>query len=134
MLVNTIAGPARPESSGFGYGLCDTASDINSKTVTIENYNISANGIVSINFTNAVLANSTLNINNWGDKAMFYHNAAITDGIIVAGDTATFIYDGEKYHCIAIDTAKETAASIPILTSDPANPKTGDMWIISSNS
>ena len=44
-----------------------------------------------------------MNINSKGAKNIFYRGAAITAGIINAGDTATFIYDGTQYHLLSVD-------------------------------
>ena len=89
---------------GQGYGVCDTAESTLAKVCTISSYSSAVGGIVSIKFTNAVPANSTLNIRTRGAKKIFYRGVAITDGIIKAGDTATFIYDGTQYHLISLDS------------------------------
>lgn len=92
------------ESLGSGYGTCTTAAATVAKVVTLTNYSLVVNGIVSVKFTYAVPASATLNINSKGAKAIFYKGAAITANIIKAGDTATFIYDGTQYHLIAVDS------------------------------
>ena len=66
-------------------------------------YTLVANGVVGVIFTYDVLANSTLNIKAKGAKPIYYQGAAITEGVIKAGDTATFIYDGTNYNLISID-------------------------------
>jgi hypothetical protein len=85
------------------YGTCSTAAATVAKTVSYSNYALATGGIVSIRFANAVPANSTLNINGKGAKAIYYQNAPIIAGIIGAGMTATFIYDGSYYHLISTD-------------------------------
>jgi hypothetical protein len=90
-------------SLGQGYGTCSTDAATAAKAVTLSSYALTTNGIVSVKFTNAVPANATMNINSKGAKAIYYKGAAITDGIINAGDTATFIYNGTNYHLLAID-------------------------------
>ena len=94
--------PTNP-SLGHGYGTCTTAEATLAKTSTISSYTLTTGGSVSIKFTNAVPANSTLNIRTRGAKKIFYKGSAITDGIIKAGDTATFVYDGTQYQLISID-------------------------------
>jgi hypothetical protein len=91
-----------PASLGFGYGTCTTAAATAAKAVTIENYTLVVGGIVSVHFTNAVPANATLNIRTRGAKPIFHHNAAITAGVIGAGQTATFMYDGTNYNLIGL--------------------------------
>ncbi len=99
-----------PVKLGFGYTTCSTAEATAAKTAALSSYTLTANGIVSVKFTNAVGAGATLNINSKGAKAIHYRGAAITDGIIKAGDTATFIYS-TYYHLIAIDRANPTKTS-----------------------
>lgn len=94
--------PTNP-SLGHGYGTCSTAEATLAKTCSISSYTLTAGGSVSIKFTNAVPANSTLNIRTRGAKKIFYKGSAITNGIIKAGDTATFVYDGTQYQLISID-------------------------------
>ena len=91
-------------SLGHGYGVCSTTEATLAKACTISSYTLSTGGSVSVKFTNAVPANSTLNIRTRGAKKIFYKGAAITDGVIKAGDTATFVYDGTQYQLISIDS------------------------------
>ena len=91
------------------YGTSSTAATTSSKTSTINGYVLKTGGLVSIKFTEQVNASATLNINNGtsdtGAKDIYYNEAAITDGIIKAGDVATFIYDGTYYQLVSINTA-----------------------------
>lgn len=91
-----------PVKLGFGYGTCTTAAATAAKTASISSYALTAGGIVSIKFDNDVPANATLNITSKGAKAIYHRGAAITAGVIKAGDTATFIYS-TYYHLISID-------------------------------
>ena len=91
-----------PVKLGFGYTTCSTAEATLAKVASLNSYALTTGGIVSIRFSNNVPANSTLNINSKGAKAIYFKNAAITDGIIKAGDTATFIYS-TAYRLISID-------------------------------
>ena len=90
-------------SLGQGYGTCATAEATTAKEVTLSSYAFSTGGIVAVKFTYAVPANATMNINSKGAKNIFYRGAAITAGIIKAGDIATFMYDGTQYHLLAVD-------------------------------
>lgn len=93
-----------PQSLGFGYGTCDTAAATAAKAVTLSGYDLVNNGIVSVKFTYDVPASATMNINSKGAKSIYYHGAAITAGIIKAGDIATFMYYNNIYHLIAVDS------------------------------
>ena len=77
--------------------------------VTLTDYLLVTNGIVSVKFTNAVPSSATLNINSKGAKAIYYRGSAITAGILNAGDTGTFVYDGTQYHLVAIDQSGGSA-------------------------
>lgn len=90
-------------SLGQGYGTCSTAEATTAKAVSLSGYSLAKGGIVAVKFTYAVPASATMNINSKGAKAIYYKGAAITAGIIKAGDVATFIYDGSQYHLISID-------------------------------
>lgn len=91
-----------PPKLGFGYGTCTTAALTVAKTASISSYTLVAGGIVAIKFDNDVPANATLNISSKGAKAIYYKGAAITAGVIKAGDTVTMIYS-TYYHVLSID-------------------------------
>lgn len=93
-----------PADLGFGYGTCSTAEGTTEKACSVVDYVLTTGGFVTIKFANAVDAGATLNINGEGAKAAYYRGAAITAGIIEAGDTATFVYDGANYHLLAVDS------------------------------
>ena len=97
--ANTTYTPAK---LGQGYAVCSTAAATVAKTASISSYTLVAGGIVAIKFTNDVPANATLNITSKGAKAIYYKGAAITAGVIKAGDTVTMIYS-TYYHVLSID-------------------------------
>lgn len=92
-------------SLGQGYGPCRQSASVSAKTAAVPNYILSVGGVVSVKFTNDVESGATLNVTNQGAKPIYHKGAAITDGIINGGDTATFIYDGTNYHLIGLDRA-----------------------------
>lgn len=104
------AGYTNNIAQGQGYGTCSTAEATKAKTVSITSYALVTYGIVTIKFTNAVPAGATLNITSKGAKAIYYKGAAITDNVIQAGDTVTFMYS-TYYHIISIDRANPTKTS-----------------------
>lgn len=111
-------------SLGQGYMSCTTAEATTAKVVTASSYALTTGGVCTIKFTYAVPANSTLNINSKGAKNIYYRGAKITNGVIQAGDTATFIYDGTQYQLISID-----APSTIISSTEPSSPPNGTVWI-----
>ena len=104
-----------PPKLGFGYGTCTTAAATAAKTASISSYALNTGGIVSIKFDNDVPAGATLNITSKGAKAIYHRGAAITGGVIKAGDTATFVYS-TYYHLIAIDR-DEAGDTLPTVTA-----------------
>lgn len=106
--TNTTYTPAK---LGQGYAVCSTAAATAAKTASISSYALTAGGIVAIKFDNDVPANATLNISSKGAKAIYYHGAAITAGVIKAGDTVTMIYS-TYYHVLAIDRDEAPVTSV----------------------
>lgn len=88
---------------GQGYATCTTAESTTAKVGVLSSYNLVTGGVVVVKFTNAVPASATLNINSKGAKPIYYKGAAITAGIIKAGDMVTFMYNGTAYMLISID-------------------------------
>ena len=100
-------------SLGQGYATCSTAEATVAKTATLSSYALTTGGIVAVKFTYAVPASATLNINSKGAKAIYHRGAAITAGVIKAGDIATFMYDGTQtqYHLLTVDRDENTTYS-----------------------
>lgn len=114
-------------SLGQGYGTCATAAATVAKVVTLSSYSLTTGGIVSVKFTYAVPASATMNINSKGAKSIYYRGAAITAGVINAGDIATFIYNGSQYHLLTIDTS---ARNLVYSTTEPTSGLyTNMVWI-----
>ena len=88
---------------GHGYATCTTAASTIAKVASLSSYKLSTGGYVSVKFSNDVPAGATLNINSQGAKAIYYKGAAITDGVIKAGDTAMFVYSS-RYHLVSVDS------------------------------
>jgi hypothetical protein len=94
-------------SLGNGIGSCTPVSGSTDLTVTLSGYTLATGGRVTILFSGDMPADATLNINDKGAKAITAKGAngvaAITEGVIKNGDTATFIYDGIYYQLLSID-------------------------------
>lgn len=90
---------------GFGLANQTNTSDSTSINATLENYCKTTNGIVCVKFNRDVLANSVLYINNQEGGHIKYRGSNITDNIIKAGDTVTFIYNYPSgFHVLSIDS------------------------------
>ena len=99
----------KPTNATFGQGIVRTkvsnavgATDI---AVTFTGYALENGGVVSLAFVNNVPAGATLNINAKGAKPIYYKEAALTDGIIKAGDRCVFMYNSGngRYYLLAND-------------------------------
>lgn len=89
---------------GQGYGTQNNSAASSSVTAQINSYaGAIVGGIVVIYFNYDVPANATLNITNKGAKPIYFRNRQITEGVIKAGDTATFMYSTNKYMLICND-------------------------------
>lgn len=100
-------------SLGQGYATCSTAAATKAKTASLSSYSLTTGGIVAVRFTYDVPAGATLNINSKGAKAIYYRNAAITAGVIKAGDIATFIYS-TYYRLISLDRGMTTLSDLGV--------------------
>lgn len=107
--------------SGQGYGTCETAAATTAKVVTLSNYELNTGGIIAVKFTYNVPANATLNVNSKGAKNIKYKNANIIAGIINAGETATFMYDGSYYHLLSTDRERFVTTLVPYGTQITAS-------------
>lgn len=96
-------------SSWNGYGSCSTDPESNQSSpmvVTMSGYEIHTGGIVVVKFTHNVRGNSTMNINGQGAKPIYKDDSPITSGVILAGSTATFMYDGTNYNLVSVSNAQ----------------------------
>lgn len=89
--------------NGFGYSVCSTATGTNAKTVSDPYYRKIQNAYYTVTFSYAVNAGATLNINSWGAHPILYRRNNVATGIILAGDTVTFMFDGTNYNIVSID-------------------------------
>ena len=89
-------------SLGIAYGTCTTGASETDKEVTASGYNLRPGGFISVKFSYDVPEDATMNVNNQGERDIYYRGSAISDGVIKAGDIATFVLS-THYHLIAID-------------------------------
>lgn len=109
------------------YGTCTTAEETTAKTSAITNYVLTTGALAAIKFTYAVPASATLNINSTGVKNIYYQGAAITAGIINAGDLVTFVYDGTQYAVVSIDHRGITEAEIDEIFGEVSSTLSSDI-------
>lgn len=121
-----------PPKLGFGYGTCSTAAATVAKTASITNYALTTGAYVTIKFENDVPASATLNITSKGAKPIWFHGAAITAGIIKAGDYVTMVYSGSYYHIVSIDRYP-TAADVGAVAADQGSGNAGKFLSIAND-
>lgn len=98
-----ISSSASNLSLGNAYGTCSTAAATVAKTVSLSGFVLNTHGRIAVKFTYEVPASATLNVNSTGAKAIYYRGSALTAGMILAGDTAEFIYDGSNWILTSVD-------------------------------
>ena len=89
------------------YGECSTEAATAIKTVACDGYQLLTGNHIDVKFavTNtAAVADLQLNINNTGAKSIKYQDGnLLTPGMLAAGRTYTFVYDGTCYQLIGFD-------------------------------
>lgn len=89
-------------------GTCSTASTTPAKTVTIEGFVLKPGVRFYVKFTNAdtLLTDAirTLNVNGTGAKEIRVGGFRVHRGWIGSNDSAEFLYDGEIYQALNVDT------------------------------
>lgn len=92
------------------YAECSTAAATAAKVATISptttDFALATGARVIVYFTNAnTAANSTLNVNGTGAKAIYYNGAQIGTSVTDAKGTYEFVYDGDHWQLIGdLDT------------------------------
>lgn len=91
-------------------------------------YSARRGGVISVKFSEDVSEGAQFYIELSStastDFHIYYRGSAITDGIIKAGDIATFMFDGSYYHLISIDrwqadiTNLQNLESLELITVD----------------
>lgn len=109
------SGTVNPAAMGFAYSTSSTAQATSPKTTgTVSGFALKQYAIVVVRFSNPVNSGQKLNFSETGAKDIYFRNAEIGSGIIAAGDTVTFQYDGTRYCIISIDKA-------PVSQTDDSN-------------
>lgn len=145
--ANTLKTPRTIDGVSFNgganiihYGECQTAAGTATKDVACTGFTLDEGAIIYVRFTttnSAAVANLQLNVNSTGAKNIKYRNANLSSaGILAAGRTYCFVYDGTYYQLVGdldsnttysnaslgqgygtCDTAAATAAKVVTLSS-----------------
>lgn len=96
---------------GIAHCTCSSDANTNTKVATLtdsnaSNFQLVSGALVAVYFTNLVsnkLGDVTLNVESTGDILVYFRGNKISEGIIQAGDTGTFMYDGTHWVLLTID-------------------------------
>lgn len=107
----------KPDNAAYGQGIVQ--AEVNNTTTSIavafSGYSLIRGGAVSLRFKNNVPAGAKLNINAKGAKPIWYRGAALTSGVIKAGDRCLFMYNVTGYyHLLANDRWGADIANLTI--------------------
>jgi len=111
--LNQVAGKLITDQAkaGNGYAVCSTAATTAAKTVTVSDFILKKNGIVSVRFANAVnVAGATLNVSSSGAKPIYINGIALQPGVINKGMTAILQYDGTAWNIIGLMGLEQSAS------------------------
>lgn len=91
---------------GCGYGTVNSYDPENPTTesVTISNFTLIKNCLVSVLFTRGFTAsNMKLNVSNTGAKPIFYHGSAVSPFVVRNNSLAILQYDGTNWNIVSIE-------------------------------
>ena len=87
---------------GTGYAVCSTAAGTAAKTVSISDFVLLKNAMVSVLFNNGFTVGAcTLNVSSTGAKPIFLHGAAVKAGDINSKTVAMLQYDGTNWNIVS---------------------------------
>lgn len=93
-------------TAGNGIAVCSTAAGTAAKAVTISDFILLKNGIVSVRFTNGIsAADATLSINGGAAKAIQIDGVALPAKAIPENTTVAMQYDGSAWQIIALNNS-----------------------------
>ena len=118
------------------YAICSTAGDVTIKEVSIPNFQLMNNIRVAIKFQNNNTAiNPLLNINNTGNKAIYYKNISIDANKLKANIIYDFIYYNNIFELIGLydDIESFNRLILPISNTEPDNPINGQVYFNTTN-
>lgn len=102
---------------GSYYGTCNFVdAGTGTCTVVSSGFELSTGKIIAVAFSVDVPQYSLMNINNTGAKYIMFESRAISSGVIMNGNVALFVYDGQAYQLLSIDRASDASgggSSVP---------------------
>ena len=90
-------------TAGNGIAVCTTAASEAAKVVTVSNFILLKNGIVSVRFQNGIkVANATLNVSGTGAKAIQFGGVNLPADAIPENTMVMLQYDGTAFQIVGI--------------------------------
>lgn len=93
----------------FACGTCTTAAETAAKVVTVPgSYSLVDGGLLSVKFTNSILASATMNVANTGAKAIKFCGSDMIDTLALGGATVLFVYKAsdDTWNVLSVDQAQ----------------------------
>ncbi len=108
----------RPFDIGISYGEATQFSGVRYKVESLSSMKVYDGSVVVVTCPNGLPASARLNVGNTAYPAVKYRGAAITEGLVAAGDTATMVYDATAscWNIVAID--RQAPASLQGFAND----------------
>jgi hypothetical protein len=118
---NTGAQGPKGDTGDFGrYAACYTAEGAPEKAVSVANFSKVSGATLLVRFFNGnTAASPTLNVSGTGAHAMAFHGSTIGSGVIKAGDTYLFVFDG-AYQMVGESDYTYSAANAALATANQA--------------
>lgn len=88
--------------SQIGFGVCNTESNVQAKSVVVENIVLVVGARITIKFKNGTTTdNPTLNVNATGAKPITMDSQPVGKGCFDAGGCYEFVYTGDSWECLS---------------------------------
>ena len=88
--------------SQIGFGVCNTESNVQAKSVVVENIILVVGARITIKFKNGIATdNPTLNVNATGAKPITMDSQPVGKGCFDAGGCYEFVYTGDSWECLS---------------------------------
>ena len=114
---------------GNGYGVCSTASGTAAKEVSITDFVLKKNCMVSVRFQNAINeSNPTLNVNSTGAKPIYYKGSILSADVVKSGMSILLHYDGTNFNIIG-----DLITGSYVWEGTTTPPNGYDIWVDPSN-
>ena len=112
-LANVMGALGDDARLGLGYATCSTEAGTAAKTVSISNFILLKNAIVSVLFSKGnTAANATLNVSSTGAKPIFYHGVAVSEKVIPGQSLVMLQYDNTNWNIVSIDSKGENYGDV----------------------